>query len=87
MSEPAQSAPRLFNSVFETGVRAVFVLVAVYPNSLDLEDLIVDHLVVHAEDVGGPHSLHPATSTQATEMLVRRELVQDGLLLMCRPAR
>lgn len=83
MSDPALSAPRLFNSVFETGVRAVFVVVAVYPDCLDLEELIaLDHLVVHAGDVGGPNSLHPATSSQATEMLVRRKLVHDGLLLM-----
>ncbi len=83
MSDHAESLPRLFNSVFETGVRAVFVLVAAYPESLDLEDLIaLDHLVVHSEDVGGPNSLHPATRTHATEMLVRRKLVHDGLLLM-----
>jgi hypothetical protein len=83
MSERTERAPRLFNSVFETGVRAVFVLASVYPDHLDLEDLVAfDHLVVHSEDVGGPNSLHPATSTHATEMLVRRELVHDGLLLM-----
>ena len=83
MSEQPQSTPRLFNSVFETGVRAVFVLVSVYPDCLDIEDLVaLDHLVVHAEDVGGPKSLHPATSTHATEMLVRRDLVHSGLLLM-----
>ncbi len=83
MSEQTDGTPRLFNSVFETGVRAIFVLVSVYPESLDLEDLVaLDHLVVHAEDVGGPKSLHPATTTHATEMLVRRELVYDGLLLM-----
>jgi hypothetical protein len=69
--------------VFETGVRAVFVLASVYPDRLDLEDLIAfDHLVVHAEDVGGPNSLHPATNTHATEMLVRRKLVHDGLMPM-----
>jgi hypothetical protein len=83
VSEQTHNAPRLFNSVFETGVRAVFVLVSVYPECLDLEDLVaLDHLVVHAEDVGGPHRLHPATSTHATEMLVRRKLVDNGLLLM-----
>jgi hypothetical protein len=83
MSDPTQRIPQLFNSVFETGVRAVFVLVSVYPDCLDLEDLIaLDHLVVHSEDVGGPNSLHPATSTHASEMLVRRKLISDGLLLM-----
>jgi hypothetical protein len=77
------SRPRVFNSTFEAGVRAIFLLVAIYPDSVDLEQLIaLDHLVVHAEDVGGPGSLHPPTATHATEMLVRRELIHNGLLLM-----
>jgi hypothetical protein len=73
----------LFNSRFETGVRAVFVLHAIYPRALDLERLVaLDHFVVHTADLGGPSSLHPATATRASEMLVRRELVHDGLMLM-----
>jgi hypothetical protein len=76
-------SPRVFNSTFETGVRAIFLLVSMYPDTLDIEDLVaLDHLVVHSSDVGGPNSLHPATTTQATEMLVRRELIHNGLLLM-----
>jgi hypothetical protein len=80
----AQSrSPLVFNSIFETGVRAIFLLVSMYPDTVDLEDLVaLDHLVVHSEDVGGPNSLHPATASHATEMLVRRELIQNGLLLM-----
>jgi hypothetical protein len=75
--------PRIFNSMFETGVRAIFLLVSIYPDTLDIEDLVaLDHLVVHSNDVGGPNSLHPATETHATEMLVRRELISNGLLLM-----
>jgi hypothetical protein len=78
-----RNSPLIFNSIFETGVRAIFLLVTMYPDILDLEDLVaLDHLVVHSEDVGGPNSLHPATATRATEMLVRRELIQNGLLLM-----
>jgi hypothetical protein len=80
--EQSQS-PLVFNSIFETGVRAIFLLVSMYPDTVDLEDLVaLDHLVVHSEDVGGPNSLHPATTSHATEMLVRRELIQNGLLLM-----
>ena len=76
-------SPRIFNSIFEAGVRAVFLLVAMYPDTLDIEDMVaLDHLVVHSEDVGGPNSLHPRTATHATEMLVRRELIYNGLLLM-----
>src|ERR1043166_2071261 len=87
MSEDSETlelaSPRVFNSTFEAGIRAVFLLASMYPETLDIEDLVaLDHLVVHSEDVGGPNSLHPATETHATEMLVRRELIQNGLLLM-----
>ena len=72
-----------FNSVLETGVRSVFLLNALYPLVCDLDRLVaLDHFVVHTSDLGGPESLHPATSSHAAEMLVRRKLVQDGLLLM-----
>jgi hypothetical protein len=87
MTSPPESdqpeLPRVFNSIFETGVRAIFLLVSIYPDAVDIEDLVaLDHLVVHSTDVGGPNSLHPATETHATEMLVRRELIYNGLLLM-----
>jgi hypothetical protein len=78
-----RSSPLLFNSAFETGVRTICILAALSPERPDLEDLIaLDHLVVHSVDVGGPNSIHPPTSSHATEMLVRRELIQKGLLLM-----
>jgi hypothetical protein len=67
-SERSES-PRVFNSSFETGVRAIFVLSAIYPDTLDLEELVAfDHLVVHSADVRGPNSLHPPTATRATEI-------------------
>jgi len=83
MRETHSSAPLVFNSIFETGVRAVFLLISLFPEAVDIEDLVaLDHLVVHSQDVGGPNSLHPATEKHATEMLVRREVIQNGLLLM-----
>ncbi len=74
---------RPFNSAFETGLRSVSLLVAAYPRSFDLQRLVVfDHLVVHTGDVGGPTSLHAAVPMRTAELLVRRELVERGLLLM-----
>ena len=83
----AVSAPAvpLFNSSLETGVRAVVVLDAIYPRYADLSELTwLDHLVVHTADVGGPPSLHPDIPQRTGELLVRRRLVEDGLLLMRR---
>jgi hypothetical protein len=76
-------SPFPFNSPLETGIRAVGVLVAVYPNVFDLQRLVAfDYLVVHTGDLGGPESLHPELPMRSTELLVRRGLVERGLLLM-----
>jgi ABC-three component (ABC-3C) system Middle Component 2 len=75
----------LFNGSLETGVRAVVVLDAAYPRSLDLARLTwFDHLVVHTADIGGPPSLHPDIPQRTGELLVRRRLVEEGVNLMRR---
>ena len=72
-----------FNSALETGLRSVSLLVAAYPKSYDLQRLVTfDHLVVHTGDIGGPSSLHAAVPMRTAELLVRRNLVERGLLLM-----
>ena len=72
-----------FNSALETGIRSVGVLVAAYPRAFDLQQLVAfDHLVVHTGDIGGPTSLHPALPMRSAELLVRRDIVERGLLLM-----
>ena len=72
-----------FNTPFETGLRSVGVLVATFPRAFDLQRLVAfDHLVVHTGDLGGPESLHPELPMRSAEMLVRRALVERGLLLM-----
>jgi hypothetical protein len=83
--EKVISHPRAltFNSPLETGIRALAVLVAAHPCSFDLQRLIgFDHLVVHTGDIGGPKSLHPTLPMRSAELLVRRQLVDSGLMLM-----
>lgn len=75
--------PSPFNSPLETGVRSLSILEAAYPLSFDLQRLVeLDYLVVHSGDVGGPDSLHVPLPLRAGELLVRRELINKGLLLM-----
>lgn len=72
-----------FNSPLETGIRSLAILVAAYPEPFDLERLIeMDYLVVHSGDAEGPDSLHAPLPMRAGELLVRRELIEKGLLLM-----
>ena len=65
-------------------MRSLLVLLEAYPRSLDLQRLVIlDYMVVHSGDVNnGPPSLHPPSPLRAGEVAFRRELVQQGLLLM-----
>ncbi len=75
--------PITFNGPLEAGIRAVAVLGAAYPNTFDLQRLIAfDYLLVHTGDLGGPESLHPEAPLQSAQLLVRRKLVEEALLLM-----
>lgn len=75
--------PTTFNGPLEAGVRAVAILSAAHPASFDLQRLVaLDYLLVHTGDIGGPDSLHPPTPLHSAELLVRRKLVEQSLLLM-----
>src|SRR3984893_7458792 len=75
--------PATFNGSLEAGLRAGAILGAAFPRSYDLQRLIAfDYLLVHTGDIDGPSSLHPPAPLQSAELLVRRNLVQQALLLM-----
>ena len=75
---------QVFNSAFETGLRALCVLSAGHPHEYDIQQLLAfDHIIVHSNDMpGGPSSLHPEVQQRNGEWLVRRPLIQKGLMLM-----
>jgi hypothetical protein len=75
--------PATFNGSLEAGLRAVAILGAAYPRSYDLQRLIaLDYLLVHTGDIDGPESLHPPAPLQSAELLVRRKIIENALLLM-----
>lgn len=75
--------PNPFNSPLETGVRSLTILVAAFPAAFDLQRLVeMDYLVVHSGDADGPASLHAPLPLRAGELLVRRGLIEKGLVLM-----
>ncbi|HWW59133.1 MAG TPA: ABC-three component system middle component 2 [Sphingopyxis sp.] len=75
---------QVFNSAFETGIRALCALSAGHPNEYDLQQLLAfDHVIVHSGDMpSGPPSLHPNVKQRNGELLVRRPIVLMGLALM-----
>lgn len=74
----------IFNSALETGVRSICILVVDLSNKFDLQQLLaLDHIVVHTGDIeNAPPSLHPNILQRSGELLVRRPLVENGLVLM-----
>jgi hypothetical protein len=80
------SSPHPFNSLLETGIRALTVLDAFYPRCCDLMELTwLDYVVVHTSDLEGddvPVSLHPALPNRTGELVVRRPLVEQSLRMM-----
>lgn len=79
----ARKAVTPFNGPVEIGLRALAVLTDAYPDTYSLQRLVIfDYLLVHSDDVpGGPAGLHPQTPYRGGELLVRRGVLQDGLLL------
>lgn len=72
-----------FNGPLEAGVRAVGILLPAHPKAYDIQRLVAfDYLIVHTGDIDGPESLHPRLPLRQAELLVRRNLVERGLLLM-----
>src|ERR1700733_951685 len=82
MPEATQTV-RTFNSPIETGVRALILLAESYPQQLDLQRILeFDYIMVHTGDVDGPPSIHPALPLRSGELLVRRQLIERGLMLL-----
>lgn len=73
-----------FNSPFESGLRSLIILTEAYPEEFDLQRLLYySYMIVHTSDIsGGPESIHPMTPHRSGELLVRREIVKNGILLM-----
>lgn len=75
----------LFNSLTEIGMRILFILEAFHPRTIDLKYIAVyDYYILHTEDIGGPKSLHVATTSRSGEFLVRRKGIQRALLFLQR---
>jgi len=72
-----------FNSAIECGLRSLVLLECAFPLEYDLQRLVFyDYLLVHSGDAGGSKSIHPATPHRSGEVLVKRQMLEQGLLLM-----
>jgi len=73
------------NGPLETAIRVLTLLAEAYPNSLDLNQLVLlDHGLLHSEDLGGPSSLHPPVPIRSSELGVKRYQLTLGLEVLTR---
>lgn len=73
----------VFNSPFELGLRMVYLLCALRPGGADLQKLVLlDYAIVYSGDLKGPSSLHTPVPYRGSELLSRRELIEQGLYIM-----
>ena len=72
-----------FNGPIEIGLRALTLLSEAFPIAYSLQWLVVsDYLLVHSDDLpDGPLGLHPKTPHRGGELLVRRAVLEQGLML------
>lgn len=84
MTIPEAKTISAFNSPLETGIRSLFILSVDVEFSYDLQQLLAfDHFVVHTGDFkNAPKSLHPSDPSRNGELVIRRDLVEQGLRLM-----
>jgi len=73
----------VFNTPFELGIRMVYLLQALLPEGADLQRLVLlDYAIVYSADLNGPSSLHTPIPFRGSELMSRRELIEQGLHLM-----
>ena len=72
-----------FNGPIEIGLRALTLLSEAFPATYSLQRLVVsDYMLVHSDDLpNGPPGLHPKTPHRGGELLVRRAVLEQGLML------
>ncbi len=72
-----------FNGPIEIGLRTLSLLSEAFPASYSLQRLVIsDYLLVHSDDLpDGPLGLHPKTPHRGGELLVRRAVLEQGLML------
>lgn len=81
MEDSVVDAAKLFNNPIEIGFRALVILNESHPKPLSFHRLIVlDYLLVHSDDFGEDQTgVHPKTPHRGTELLVRHDILRNGL--------
>lgn len=76
---------KIYNSKIEVGAR-VLILLKAFNKPLDIQSIVyLDFLMLHYGDVDNKYdSLHPNNPYHSVEVLVKRNIIRDSLLLLCK---
>lgn len=73
------------NSPLEVGMRALVLLAESHPEPLDLGQLVLfDYALLHSSELDGPPSLHPELPARAGELGMKRNVLEEALLVLIR---
>jgi hypothetical protein len=71
----------IFNSPTESALRTLLIIDEV--KSLNIDKLIIfDYLCLNTEDFNGPSSIHAPVPNRNVQILIRREVIKDGLKIL-----
>jgi hypothetical protein len=66
-------------------VRALVLLAASFPRPLDLAQLVyLDYAMLHSGEMDGPPSVHPSLPAGPGELAMKRQLLEQGLVVLMR---
>ena len=73
------------NSPLEVAVRALALLAECHPATLDLSELVLfDYALLHSGEFAGPPSLHPDLPARTGELGMKRNVLEQALLVLIR---
>lgn len=78
------SGRKIINSPLEVGMRSLFIISKIEPDYIDFDRLLIyDYFLVHTNDLSNEFpSIHPPTPHRSGELLIKRQILYDGLSLM-----
>lgn len=73
-----------FNTPLEIGLRALFILNAIFPKDIDLNRIVIyDYFLLNSKDFpNGPESLHPPIPHRSVQITIKPPIMKEALILM-----
>lgn len=78
-----ERSTKVFNSPIELALRSMLIIHEEGEGGIDLDRLIYyDYFITNTSDIGDLESIHPPLPFRGSQVLVKREIIQDGLNIL-----